>query len=51
MEKTSPADAARAIISGIESGREEIFPDPMSENMGAGYLANPKALEQQVAAG
>lgn len=51
FEKTSPADAARAIVAGIESGREEIFPDPMSQGMGAVYLASPKALEQQVAAG
>lgn len=51
FEKTSPADAAQAIITGIEAGTEEIFPDPMSQGMGAGYLASPKALELQVAAG
>lgn len=51
FEKTSPADAARAIVTGIEAGTEEIFPDPMSQGMGTGYLANQKALEQQVAAG
>ncbi len=49
FDKTSPADAARAIIAGIEAGAEEIYPDPMSQGMGAGYLANPKELEQQVA--
>lgn len=51
FEKTSPADAARAIIAGIEAGTEEIFPDPMSRDMGAGYFANPKALEHQFTAG
>lgn len=51
FEKTSPADAALAIVAGIEAGTEEIFPDPMSQGMGAGYLASPKALEVQVAAG
>jgi NAD(P)-dependent dehydrogenase (short-subunit alcohol dehydrogenase family) len=50
FDKTSPADAAKAIVAGIEAGTEEIFPDPMSQGMGAGYLANPKELERQVAA-
>lgn len=50
MDKTSPADAARAIIAGIEAGHEEIFPDPMSQGMGAGYLASPKELERQASA-
>jgi NAD(P)-dependent dehydrogenase (short-subunit alcohol dehydrogenase family) len=50
LDKTSPADAAKAIIAGIETGTEEIFPDPMSQGMGAGYLANPKELERQTAA-
>lgn len=50
FDKTSPADAAGAIIAGIEAGTEEIFPDPMSQGMGAAYLANPKEIERQVAA-
>ncbi len=50
MEKTSPVDAARAIILGIEAGTEEIFPDAASVGMGAAYLADPKGLERQVAA-
>jgi NAD(P)-dependent dehydrogenase (short-subunit alcohol dehydrogenase family) len=50
FDKTSPADAARAIIAGIEAGEEEIFPDPMSVNMGAAYQSGPKELERQVAA-
>lgn len=50
FEKTSPADAAQAITAGIEAGHEEIFPDPMSVNMGAAYLSGPKELERQVAA-
>jgi NAD(P)-dependent dehydrogenase (short-subunit alcohol dehydrogenase family) len=48
--KTAPADAARAILAGIEAGNEEIFPDPMSQGMGAGFLVDPKGLERQVAA-
>ena len=50
LDKTSPADCARAIVNGIESGTQEIFPDAMSQTMGAAYLASPKALEQQVTA-
>jgi NAD(P)-dependent dehydrogenase (short-subunit alcohol dehydrogenase family) len=50
MDKTSPADAAIAIIAGIEAGTEEIFPDPMSQGLGTGYFANPKETERQVAA-
>ena len=49
MEKTSRQDAARAIVEGIQSGTEEIFPDPMSRKLGAAYLSNPKGLESQVA--
>lgn len=50
LDKTSPADAARAIIAGIEAGTEEIFPDPMSVGMGTAYLTNPKELERQASA-
>lgn len=50
MDKTSPADCARAIVEGIEAGVEEIFPDAVSEGMGGAYLASPKGLEQQVTA-
>lgn len=50
FDKTSPSDAARAIVAGIEAGVEEIFPDPMSQGMGTGYFANPKETERQVAA-
>lgn len=50
MEKTSPSDAARAIVQGIERGTEEIFPDVVSVGLGGAYLSDPKALERQVAA-
>lgn len=49
FDKTSPTDAARAIIAGIEAGTEEIFPDPMSQGMGSAFAAGPKILESQVA--
>src|SRR6476660_1285634 len=49
LEKSSPADAARAIVAGIIAGDEEIFPDRASQGMGAAYFADPKGLERQVA--
>jgi NAD(P)-dependent dehydrogenase (short-subunit alcohol dehydrogenase family) len=47
FQKTSPADAARAIVAAIEAGTEDIFPDPMSQAMGAAFFADPKAVERQ----
>jgi NAD(P)-dependent dehydrogenase (short-subunit alcohol dehydrogenase family) len=46
LEKATPADAAAAILDGLEAGDEEIFPDPMSRQLGALFLASPKALER-----
>jgi len=50
MEKTSPAATAQAIIAGIVEGKDYIFPDPMSQQVGALWAENPKALEKQFAA-
>jgi NAD(P)-dependent dehydrogenase (short-subunit alcohol dehydrogenase family) len=50
FEKTSAAAAAEAILAGITSGTEDIFPDPMSQSMGGAFLADPKGLERQIAA-
>src|SRR5258706_5052773 len=47
IEKTSPADAARAIVGGIIAGGEEILPDKMSQGTGAAFFADPKGLERQ----
>ena len=46
MDKTSPADVARAILEGVSEGLEDIFPDPMSAQMGAVYQRAPKELER-----
>jgi NAD(P)-dependent dehydrogenase (short-subunit alcohol dehydrogenase family) len=51
IEKASPADTAEAILDGIESRAEEIFPDPVAQQLGQLYQQNPKALEQQQLAG
>ena len=47
VEKTSAADAGRAIVAGIIAGEEEIFPDKMSQGVGAAFLADPKGLERE----
>jgi short-subunit dehydrogenase len=49
MAKTSPADVARAILEGVERGDEDIFPDPMSQQLFATWRQNPKQLERQLA--
>ena len=47
MDKTSPNAVARAILTGLESGVEDIFPDPVSAEMHSGILQDPKAVERQ----
>ena len=49
MPKTRPADIASAIVSGIESGTEDIFPDPMSTQLYAAWKQDHKAIEKQFA--
>jgi len=49
MPKASPADVARAILVGIEQGKEDIFPDAMSESLFATWRKDPKELERQLA--
>jgi NAD(P)-dependent dehydrogenase (short-subunit alcohol dehydrogenase family) len=50
MPKTSAAVTAENIINGIIGGVEDIFPDPMSAQLGAVWAQNPKGLENQFAA-
>lgn len=47
--KTSPADVARAIVEGIEAGRDDIFPDPMSSSVYEAWRTDHKAIERQFA--
>ena len=49
LEKTSPKVTAENILAGIQAGREDIFPDPMSANLGALWEKDPKSLERQFA--
>lgn len=49
MDKTSPQTTAENIVAGIISGKEDIFPDPMSQHVGELWAKDPKALEKQFA--
>ena len=49
MEKASAATAAKAIADGLAAGVEDIFPDPMSQQVSQLWASNPKALEKQFA--
>jgi NAD(P)-dependent dehydrogenase (short-subunit alcohol dehydrogenase family) len=49
--KSSPESVARGILDGVESGEEEIFPDPVSESMAESWRSGAaKAHERQRAA-
>jgi NAD(P)-dependent dehydrogenase (short-subunit alcohol dehydrogenase family) len=50
IPKASPESVARAIFEGVESGEEDIFPDPLSESLAAWWRGGvAKALERQYA--
>ena len=46
MPKTSPADTAKGLLAGIARGDEEIFPDPMAQQMGALWNKSHKEYER-----
>jgi NAD(P)-dependent dehydrogenase (short-subunit alcohol dehydrogenase family) len=49
LPKASPADAARGVLAGIERGDEEIFPDPLAEQMSAVWNRSHKEFERAFA--
>lgn len=49
MPKTSPADTAHGVLAGIARGDEEIFPDPMAQQMGAVWNKSHKDFERAFA--
>lgn len=49
MPKTAPSHVANQVLQGIEANLEDIFPDPMSEQMYAAWKADHKAVERQFA--
>ena len=50
MEKTSPAATAQAIVAGLLAGDNYIFPDPMSQQVGATWQRDPVGIERQFSA-
>jgi NAD(P)-dependent dehydrogenase (short-subunit alcohol dehydrogenase family) len=51
IPKASPETVARGIFDGVDSGQDEIFPDPMSESLAQSWRSGAaKALERQYAA-
>ena len=49
MEKYSVESVAAAILDGVAEGKEEIFPDPVSQGFAQPYEAGHKTLERTVA--
>lgn len=49
MQKTSPEVTAENIVKGMDAGQEEIFPDPMSAQLGEVWRKDPKELERMFA--
>lgn len=49
MPKASAESTAQKIVAGLIAGDDYIFPDPMSEQVGALWLSDPVALEKQFA--
>ena len=47
IQKTSAKETAENIVSGIIAGQEDIFPDPMSADVGKLWAKDPKGLERQ----
>lgn len=46
FDKTSPQITAENILEGINTGNEDIFPDPMSAGVGEAWSKDPKSLER-----
>jgi NAD(P)-dependent dehydrogenase (short-subunit alcohol dehydrogenase family) len=50
FDKTSPSDVAVRIIEALSDGTEDVFPDPMAQQMIEGFKADFKAMERQMIA-
>jgi hypothetical protein len=48
--KAQPGDVAKQILDAVEANGEDITPDEFSSQAYAGWRADPKSLEQQLAA-
>jgi len=50
LPKAPAREVANAILDGVESGQEDIFPDSFSRGFGRQFESSPKACERQTAA-
>jgi NAD(P)-dependent dehydrogenase (short-subunit alcohol dehydrogenase family) len=50
MDKASPRQVARESLDGLETGAEDVFPDPMSKQTYASWKTDHKAVERQFGA-
>ncbi|HMK89321.1 MAG TPA: SDR family oxidoreductase [Methylocystis sp.] len=50
IPKTSAEATAKAIVAGVEEGREDILPDPMAQQTYAAWTQDHKAVEKQFGA-
>lgn len=49
MEKDSPVNVAKNVVQGLIDGKEYVFPDGMSKQVGDLYLTEPITVEKQFA--
>ncbi|WP_346911225.1 SDR family oxidoreductase [uncultured Roseibium sp.] len=48
MDKTPPSAVVDNILQALEAGEESVYPDPASQELHGGLLADPLAVERQV---
>lgn len=49
VDKASPESVVREVLAGVETGDEDIFPDPMAKEVYESWRQDPKALERYFA--
>jgi len=49
FDKVPPSIVAEAVLDALESGLEDVYPDPTSQSWAQALQADPKAFEHQVA--
>lgn len=47
MDKDTPQNVAKSIVDGLGQGKEDMYPDIMSVEVGAFYAQDPKGVEKQ----
>lgn len=47
MDKESPENVAKDVVQGLIDGKEDVFPDSMSKQIGQTYISDPKSVEKQ----